>query len=112
MVGKTLSLPKHFAKLMIQSTLGNGRVLPLQKKERLKMQLEILRLMKEKDIEIMCMRETKCKRRNISSLDVQKHAMNIKISDRIMSIKLEVNGVVGRIVSCFAPWMECTQEEH
>lgn len=67
------------------------------------MQVEILKLMKEKDIEIICMQETKCKRRNISSLDVQKHAMNIKISDRIMSIKLEVNGEVGRIVSCFAP---------
>ena len=97
---------------------------------------EIVRLMQEKEIEIMCVQETKWKgsksyeigagykliyhgtdnRRNgigiILSPKVKEKLMNVKrTSDRVMSIKLEINSEIWNIISCYAPQVGCTNEE-
>ena len=38
--------------------------------------------------------------------------MNVKrTSDRVISIKLEMNSEIWNIISCYAPQVECTEEE-
>ena len=97
---------------------------------------EIVQLMRKKNLQVLCVQETKWKGSKAREIgagyklyyhgeDGTKNGVGIVLSedmkdrvlavertcDRVMRMKLEIEGEVWHIISCYAPQVGCTQEE-
>ena len=97
---------------------------------------EIVQLMRTKSLQVLCVQETKWKGSKAREIgagyklyyhgeDGTKNGVGIVLSedmrdrvlavertcDRVMRMKLEIEGEVWHIISCYAPQVGCTQEE-
>ena len=97
---------------------------------------EIVQLMKKKSLQVLCVQETKWKGSKAKEIGVgyklyyhgedgTKNGVGIVLSEdmrdrvlavertceRVMRMKLEIEGEVWHIISCYAPQVGCTQEE-
>ena len=97
---------------------------------------ELVQLTRKKSLQVLCLQETKWKGSKAREIgagyklyyqgeDGTKNGVGIVLSedvrdrvlamertcDRVMRMKLEIEGEVWHIISCYAPQMGCTQEE-